>query len=128
MEKAGSRARNTRRFVVTEAERQVADLLPIEVAPEIGATVQDVPLWFHTFALNHAEGIYTPGAARDHRYRVAMLPADFAGMRVLDVGTFDGFYAYVRLRPRLVQADAVSKWSAHEPLPAPPADVAASPA
>ena len=127
MEKAGSRARNTRRFVVTEAERQVADLLPIEVAPEIArATVQDVPFWFHTFALNHAEGIYTPGAARDHRYRVAMLPADFAGMRVLDVGTFDGFYAYVRLRPRLVQTGAVSKWSAREPLLAPAADVAAN--
>jgi hypothetical protein len=47
-----------------------------------------VPFWFHTFALNRAEGIYTPGAARDHRYRVAMLPADFAGARVLDVGTF----------------------------------------
>ena len=107
----------------------MADLLPIEVAPEIArATVQDVPFWFHTFALNHAEGIYTPGAVRDHRYRVAMLPADFAGMRVLDVGTFDGFYAYVRLRPRLVQTGAVSKWSAREPLSAPPADVAASPA
>ncbi len=39
-----------------------------------------------------------------------------------------GFYAYVRLRPRLVQAGAVSKWSAREPLSAPPADVAASPA
>jgi hypothetical protein len=39
-----------------------------------------------------------------------------------------GFYAYVRLRPRLVQAGAVSKWSAREPLSAPLADVAASPA
>lgn len=44
------------------------------------------------FALNQAEGIYTPGAARDHRYRVSFLSSDFAA--VLDVGTFDGFYAF----------------------------------
>ena len=33
-----------------------------------------MPFWFHTFALNRPEGIYTPGVARDHRYRVAMRP------------------------------------------------------
>ena len=97
------------RFVVTEAERQVADLLPIEVDPALArATVERVPFWFHTFALNRAEGIYTPGAARDHRYRVSTLPDDFAGMSVLDVGTFDGFYAFLaehRGADRVVAAD-----------------------
>jgi hypothetical protein len=84
------------RFVVTEAERQVADLLPIEVAPVLArATVETVPFWFHTFALNRAEGIYTPGAAR---YRVSALPEDFAGMSALDVGCFDGFYAFLAER------------------------------
>lgn len=84
------------RFVVSDAERRVADLLPIEVDPELArATVAAVPFWFHTFALNRAEGIYTPGAARDHRYRVPFLPSAFAGMGVLDVGTFDGFYAFL---------------------------------
>jgi tRNA (mo5U34)-methyltransferase len=93
---AGSPPRGGQRLVVTEAEQQVADLLPIEVAPGVArATVEAVPFWFHTFALNRAEGIYTPGAARDHRYRASFLPADFAGMRVLDVGTFDGFYAFL---------------------------------
>ena len=49
------------RFVVTEAERQVADLLAIEVDPILArATLDAVPFWFHTFALNRAEGIYTP--------------------------------------------------------------------
>ncbi len=87
------------RFAVTEAERQVADLMPIEVAPALArATVEMVPFWFHTFALNRAEGIYTPGAARDHRYRVSALPEDFAGMSVLDVGCFDGFYAFLAER------------------------------
>ena len=91
MEAAGSRAGGTQRFVVTDAERQVADLLPIEVAPELArATVQAVPFWFHTFALNRAAGIYTPGAARDHRYRVALLPADFAGHVVSEVLEFLG--------------------------------------
>jgi ribosomal protein L11 methylase PrmA len=33
--------------------------------------------------------------ARDHRYRVPFLPVSFAGRRVLDVGTFDGFHAYL---------------------------------
>jgi tRNA (mo5U34)-methyltransferase len=85
--------------IVTEAERQVADLLPIEIDPPLArATIERVPLWFHTFALNRAEGIYTPGVARDHRYRVSMLPDDFAGMSVLDVGTFDGFYAFLAER------------------------------
>ena len=55
----------------------------------------EVPFWFHTFALNRAEGIYTPGVAVDHRYRLPFLPASFATLRVLDVGTFDGFYAFV---------------------------------
>ena len=78
----------------------MADLLPIEVAPEFArATVRAVPFWFHVFALNRPEGIYTPGLARDHRYRVAMLLlADFAGMRVLDVGRFGGFYVFLAER------------------------------
>jgi hypothetical protein len=51
--------------VVTEAEREVADPLAIEVDPAVArATVETGPFWFHTFALNRAEGIYTPGAAR----------------------------------------------------------------
>jgi SAM-dependent methyltransferase len=87
------------RFVVTEAEREVADLLAIEVDPAVArATVEAVPFWFHTFALNRAAGIYTPGAARDHRYRVSALPEDFAGTSVLDVGCFDGFYAFLAER------------------------------
>ena len=81
---------------LTDAERAVADTLPIGADPEEAARVlARVPLWFHTFALNAAHGLYTPGVARDHRYRVPFLPASFAGQRVLDVGTFDGFYAFL---------------------------------
>jgi hypothetical protein len=62
-------------IAVTGAEREVADLLPIAADPqEARAILRSVPFWFHTFALNRAEGIYTPGAARDHRYRVRAVP------------------------------------------------------
>lgn len=77
-------------------EQLVADILPIEAEPHRAQRVLDeVPFWFHTFALNREQGIYTPGAALDHRYRLPALPEDFSGLRVLDVGAFDGFYAYV---------------------------------
>jgi len=81
---------------ITAAERAVADLLPIEADPaEARRVLESVPLWFHTFALNREHGLYTPGVARDHRYRVPFLPESFAGQRVLDVGPFDGFYSYL---------------------------------
>jgi hypothetical protein len=52
METTGSAQGPAReRFVVTEAERQVADLLAIEVDPAVArATVETVPFWFHVRA------------------------------------------------------------------------------
>ena len=80
----------------TAAEREVADLLPIDADPDAARAVLDrVPLWFHTFSLAHSGELYTPGVARDHRYRIPALPEDFSGMSVLDVGAFDGFYAFL---------------------------------
>jgi tRNA (mo5U34)-methyltransferase len=79
----------------TEAERQVADLVAIGADhEEAAAAVASVPLWFHTFSLDGGT-IYTPGVARDHRYRIPALPDDFSGLAVLDVGAFDGFYAFL---------------------------------
>lgn len=80
------------------AEQRVADALPIGAAPEEAERVRDaVELWFHTFAL--APGIYTPGIARDHGYRLSVLGADrFQGRSVLDVGAFDGFYSFLAER------------------------------
>ena len=80
----------------TAAERQVADLIQIETDPETAAAVLErVPLWFHTFALDRSRELYTRGVARDHRYRIPALPEDFSDMSVLDIGTFDGFYAFL---------------------------------
>jgi tRNA (mo5U34)-methyltransferase len=80
------------------AERLVADAYAIDAPIEDALRVRDsVALWFHTFAL--APGIYTPGIARDHGYRLAVLEADrFAGRSVLDVGAFDGFYSFLAER------------------------------
>ena len=90
------------------AERIVADVQAIGAPAADAERVRDsVPLWFHTFAL--APGVYTPGIARDHGYRLAVLGADrFAGRSVLDVGTFDGFYSFlaeVRGARRVVAVD-----------------------
>jgi tRNA (mo5U34)-methyltransferase len=74
----------------------VADLLAIDADPAAARAVLDrVPLWFHTFSLDHSDALYTPGVARDHRYRIPALPEDFSAMSVLDVGTFDGFYVFL---------------------------------
>jgi tRNA (mo5U34)-methyltransferase len=86
----------TRVALPTGAEREVADLLPIEATPSAAHAVLDsVPFWFHTFGLNSTEDLYTPGVARDHRYRIPWLPDRFDDLSVLDVGTFDGFYAFL---------------------------------
>lgn len=80
---------------VGDPEREVADLLPIGTDAGRARTVlRRVPFWFHTFCLDGGS-LYTPGVARDHRYRIPALPEDLNGRAVLDVGTFDGFYAFL---------------------------------
>ena len=68
--------------------------------------LERVPLWFHTFSLNGA-GVYTPGIARDHRYRLPAIPQDLTVARVLDVGAFDGFYAFLAERRGAARVVAV---------------------
>jgi SAM-dependent methyltransferase len=93
--------------VTTAAERAVADLMPIDAGwEEAHAALERVPLWFHTFSLN-GDGVYTPGIARDHRYRLRAIPEDLTGARVLDVGTFDGFYAFLAERRGAARVVAV---------------------
>jgi tRNA (mo5U34)-methyltransferase len=78
------------------SEHEVADEVRIDARPpEAQRVLREVPLWFHTFSLNNGLGLYTPGKARDHGYRLASIPESFAGMSVLDVGAFDGFYAFL---------------------------------
>ncbi len=78
------------------SEREVADEVPIDIERDQATReLGSVPLWFHTFALNRGQGVYTPGKARDHGYRLASIPDSFVGSSVLDVGAFDGFYSFL---------------------------------
>lgn len=64
----------------------------IEPPGELAREVASYP-WYHTIEL--AEGVVTEGMF-DHRPAVHryMLPESLAGMRCLDVGTMDGFWAF----------------------------------
>ncbi len=54
--------------------------------------IEDVPLWYHTLEL--PGGMTTPGWF-DLRGQALRLPwPDLRGKRCLDVGTYDGFYAF----------------------------------
>lgn len=58
----------------------------------LGTEVASNPLWYHTMDLG--QGVTTPGWF-DLRPVSARLPwPDLAGKRCLDVGTFDGFFAF----------------------------------
>ena len=81
------------------SEHEVADQVPIDASPdEARRALDSVPFWFHTFSLNTAEHLYTPGEARDHGYRLDSIPESFEGLSVLDVGAFDGFYSFLAER------------------------------
>jgi SAM-dependent methyltransferase len=56
------------------------------------AEVSRNPVWYHTIEV--APGVVTPGRI-DHRESAPrLLPSDLSGLRALDVGTFDGFWAF----------------------------------
>jgi tRNA (mo5U34)-methyltransferase len=52
--------------------------------------------WFHS--LDVGDGIVTPGVVsveyEQHLLKVLQLPARLDGLRVLDIGTYDGFFAF----------------------------------
>lgn len=48
--------------------------------------------WYHTIEL--APGVVTPGRIDLRRSAGRILPGDLGGKRALDVGTFDGFWAF----------------------------------
>jgi tRNA (mo5U34)-methyltransferase len=58
----------------------------------LAAAVAAHPGWYHTIEL--PEGVTTPGFCDLRPFAGTALPASFGGKRVLDVGTFDGFWAF----------------------------------
>jgi tRNA (mo5U34)-methyltransferase len=104
------------------ASAEAADLLPpVPVTPpepsdldlEGRAIIERIAEqeWYHSIDLGH--GVITPGFV-DHRDQLPYyaLPASMEGMRVLDVATFDGFWAFEfeRRGAEVVAAD-VASWS-----------------
>lgn len=59
---------------------------------EVRRIVEDFPIWYHTIELR--PGLRTPGAFDLHGIPERLPWADVAGKRCLDVGTFDGFWAF----------------------------------
>jgi SAM-dependent methyltransferase len=54
--------------------------------------LEENPTWYHSIEL--APGVVSPGQV-DHRELVGkILPDDLSGLRALDIGTFDGFWAF----------------------------------
>ena len=54
--------------------------------------LEENPTWYHSIEL--APGVVSPGQV-DHRWLAdKILPDDLAGLRALDIGTFDGFWAF----------------------------------
>jgi len=61
---------------------------PIDVAAAVAAN----PVWYHTIEL--PGGVLTPGQVDLRAIAARVLPDDLSGLRALDVGTFDGFWAF----------------------------------
>lgn len=65
--------------------------MPI-LSPELRERVAAHPAWYHTIDL--ADDVTTPGFCDLRPFAPTALPASLEGRRCLDVGTFDGFWAF----------------------------------
>jgi SAM-dependent methyltransferase len=61
-------------------------------AAEARRALDSNPVWYHSIEL--APGIVTPGQVDLRGAAARVLPDDLSGLRALDVGTFDGFWAF----------------------------------
>lgn len=60
--------------------------------PSLQEQIAANPAWYHSIEL--APGVVTPGRVDLRAMAAKVLPADMTGQRALDVGTFDGFWAF----------------------------------
>jgi SAM-dependent methyltransferase len=66
--------------------------MTVATAQDARAAIAAHPGWYHTVEL--PGGVLTPGQIDLRRVAPRLLPADLSGRRALDVGTFDGFWAF----------------------------------
>ena len=69
------------------AQREMVDRISLA-----RTAIRSNPIWYHTIEL--APGVLTPGQIDLRATADKVLPDDLAGKRALDVGTFDGFWAF----------------------------------
>jgi tRNA (mo5U34)-methyltransferase len=82
---------------------------PATLRAEVEAT-----RWYHTMDLGH--GIVTNGIDRTPiRLAEARLPASFAGLSVLDIGAWDGFFSFEAERRGAARVVAADYYSWHGP-------------
>jgi len=92
---AGLKRLLSRRRHFAEGQRSVPADAPVDATPEAREILRRIEgvQWYHSIDLGH--GIVTPGEFDHrpllHRYR---LPTRLDGLRVLDIGTWDGFWAF----------------------------------
>ncbi|QYK56503.1 MAG: DUF1698 domain-containing protein [Fimbriimonadaceae bacterium] len=77
-------------------------------AYDLQANVDSFPFWYHKIEL--PGGVVTPGWAplEPAAYRI---PADMTGMRVLDVGAWDGYWTFEALKRGARQVVAIDDFS-----------------
>lgn len=63
-----------------------------ESVEQLRAAVAENPNWYHTIEL--ASGVVTPGHVDMRKLAPRILPERLDGRRAVDVGTFDGFWAF----------------------------------
>lgn len=73
--------------------------------PALAAAVAAHPGWYHTIDL--PDGVTTPGFCDLRSFAEAALPPTLTGRRVLDVGTFDGFWAFAMERRQAASVHAL---------------------
>jgi len=75
---------------------------------ELEAKIADFPFWYHKIPL--VEGLETPGWAPIYApaYKI---PEDLTGMRVLDVGAWDGYWTFEALRRGAKEVVAIDDFS-----------------
>jgi SAM-dependent methyltransferase len=65
---------------------------PADRAAGARSAIERNRVWYHTLEL--APGVLTPGQIDLRETAAKLLPDDLSGKRALDVGTFDGFWAF----------------------------------
>jgi tRNA (mo5U34)-methyltransferase len=71
----------------------MAGIKPHYSPEEIQEQINRVPYWFHAIEL--APGIVTPGPSKTfEKLKRWELPQDMTGMRVLDIGAYEGFFTF----------------------------------